>query len=291
MEFLCGLAFVIVIITVVGHGFWVLAAAILRSITGTLPQTPPSSLDQAASNQPPTPSGDLRQANALIERLTKGKILSVESYCAIRELLDLHAKDANTFLPPPLYRSQSQQAEAQPSPASPTATPTPASPTIPEPIILASAIEPSTTPVLPKPASELTHATVAPTTPTKVHALDRNYDAAPPKLSAVVEAQSRRAFGEVLQQFLSEKNIYWGELLSAVLIVGSAVGLILSLRSELSRIIPLFPAVLFLLITTAIHLAGFYTLKRWKLPSTSRGLLLIGSLLIPLTGLSNLLVN
>ena len=40
----------------------------------------------------------------------------------------------------------------------------------------------------------------------------------------------RRSFSEVMSGFMHEKNIRWGELASGILIVGSAVGLVVSLR-------------------------------------------------------------
>ncbi len=122
------------------------------------------------------------------------------------------------------------------------------------------------------------------------HALDREYSIQPPSIAAQSRATAKRALGDVLKQFLSARNIHWGELLSALLIVGSAVGLILSLRTELSRIIPMFPAVIFSLVVLAIHLAGFYTLTRWKLPSTSRGLLFLGAIMIPISALASSLL-
>ncbi len=96
----------------------------------------------------------------------------------------------------------------------------------------------------------------------------------------------RRTFNEVMAGFMLEKNIRWGELASGILIVGSAVGLVVSLRNELRDTIPYFSALIFLLITAAIHGAGIYTLKKWKLRTTSRGTLLIGLLLIPLNFLA-----
>jgi hypothetical protein len=96
----------------------------------------------------------------------------------------------------------------------------------------------------------------------------------------------QRDWGKLLQAFMEEKNIRWGELLSGMLIVGSAIGLVISLWSTLKDSIPYFPALLFMLATAAIHGAGLYTLRRWKLQSTSRGLLLISTLLIPLNFLA-----
>ena len=100
------------------------------------------------------------------------------------------------------------------------------------------------------------------------------------------DPEPRRTLKEMLASFMLDKNIRIGELASGILIVGSAVGLVISLRNELQDAIPYFSALLFLLITAAIHAAGIYTLKKWKLRNTSRGTLLIGFLLIPLNFLA-----
>lgn len=106
-----------------------------------------------------------------------------------------------------------------------------------------------------------------------------------PRPAMPVEEQ-KRPLGSLLQAFMEEKNIRWGELVSGLLIVGSAIGLVVSLWSTLKNQIPYLPALLFLLATAAIHGAGLYTFKRWKLEATSRGLLLITVLLVPLNFLA-----
>ena len=94
-----------------------------------------------------------------------------------------------------------------------------------------------------------------------------------------------------MANFMLDKNIRWGELASGILIVGSAIGLVISLRTQLSETIPYFPALLFLLITAAIHAAGSYTLRKWKLRNTSRGVLVIGLFMVPLNFLSACLLS
>lgn len=101
----------------------------------------------------------------------------------------------------------------------------------------------------------------------------------------------RKSLAEWSHSFMEERNIHWGELASGILIVGSALGLVISLRRELQDTIPYFPALLFLLISFAVHYAGVYTLKRWRLRSTSRGLLIISLLLVPLNFLAGVLFN
>ncbi len=107
----------------------------------------------------------------------------------------------------------------------------------------------------------------------------------------VAPRKSKKPLSDMLVAFMAERNIRWGELASGILIVGSALGLVVSLREQLRDAIPYFPALLFLLITAAIHAAGVYTLRRWRLRNTSRGVLIIGLLLIPLNFLAACLLT
>jgi hypothetical protein len=91
----------------------------------------------------------------------------------------------------------------------------------------------------------------------------------------------RRSFGEMLAGFMEEKNILWGELAGGLLIVGCSIALVISLWQTLEKI-PYFPFLILTAITAAIFGAGLYTLRHWKLESTSRSLLLIATLLTPL---------
>ena len=101
----------------------------------------------------------------------------------------------------------------------------------------------------------------------------------------------RRPLSEMLAGFMQDNNIRWGELASGILIVGSSVGLVLSLREQLQETIPYFSALVFMLITVAINAAGIYTLRRWKLRNTSRGVLVIGLLLVPLNFLAGCILT
>ncbi|MFO0863109.1 MAG: hypothetical protein U0744_00350 [Gemmataceae bacterium] len=111
-------------------------------------------------------------------------------------------------------------------------------------------------------------------------------DAPPPPPRRVREkpqepAKPRRSFGEMLAGFMEEKNILWGELAGGLLIVGCSIALVISLWQTLEKI-PYFPFLILTAITAAIFAAGLYTLRHWKLESTSRSLLLIATLLTPL---------
>jgi hypothetical protein len=84
---------------------------------------------------------------------------------------------------------------------------------------------------------------------------------------------------------MEERNILWGELTGGLLIVGCSIALVITLWHSLEEL-PYFPFLLFACITAALFGAGEYTLHHWKLESTSRGMLVIALLLVPL----NLLV-
>ena len=94
--------------------------------------------------------------------------------------------------------------------------------------------------------------------------------------------RTTRSWREVFALFMQEKNIRWGEIGERNFDCRHAVGLVLSLRTQLLHVIPYFPYALFLLITAAIIASGVYTLHRWRLQMTSRGILVIGLMLIPL---------
>ncbi|MFL5330067.1 MAG: hypothetical protein ACJ8C4_14275 [Gemmataceae bacterium] len=92
----------------------------------------------------------------------------------------------------------------------------------------------------------------------------------------------RRTLGEVLAAFMEERNILWGELVGGLLIVGCSIALVISLWQTLQQQIHYFPFFVFAGLTLALFGAGRYTLSHWKLASTSRGLLVIATMLTPL---------
>ncbi len=101
----------------------------------------------------------------------------------------------------------------------------------------------------------------------------------------------QRLTKDMLQAFMQQANVKWIELISAALIVICSVGLVVSLWSTLSNTSRFFPAILFCLATVTVHAAGHYTLWKWKLRSTSRGVLHIALLLIPLAVLVGILLS
>src|SRR6185503_8861747 len=116
-------------------------------------------------------------------------------------------------------------------------------------------------------------------------------DDAPPRgqpSSAPPPAPSRpprRSFSEVLNSFMEESNIRWGEIIGGLLIIGCSTALVVSLWAQISQI-PVLKFLIFTTVTAILFGIGLYTEHRWKLPTTSRGILTIATLLVPLNFLA-----
>jgi len=91
----------------------------------------------------------------------------------------------------------------------------------------------------------------------------------------------RRSWAEMLAAFMEERNIRWGELVGGLLIVCSSVALVISLWDALEQI-PYFPFLIVVAVSSAVFGVGLYAHHRWELESTSRGTLIIATLLVPL---------
>jgi hypothetical protein len=97
--------------------------------------------------------------------------------------------------------------------------------------------------------------------------------------------EPRRPFTEVVAAFMEQSNIRWGEIVGGLLIIGCSTALVISLWNEIARI-PVLKFFIFTTVTAALFGVGFYTAHRWKLPTTSRGILTIATLLVPLNFLA-----
>src|ERR1700752_3940725 len=95
----------------------------------------------------------------------------------------------------------------------------------------------------------------------------------------------RRSFSEVLNSFMEESNIRWGEIIGGLLIIGCSTALVISLWAQISEI-PVLKFLIFTTVTAVLFGIGLYTEHRWKLPTTSRGILTIATLLVPLNFLA-----
>ena len=99
------------------------------------------------------------------------------------------------------------------------------------------------------------------------------------------EPKTKRSFSEMLNSFMEESNIRWGEIIGGLLIIGCSTALVVSLWAQISQI-PVLKFLIFTTVTAVLFGIGLYTEHRWKLPTTSRGILTIATLLVPLNFLA-----
>lgn len=109
--------------------------------------------------------------------------------------------------------------------------------------------------------------------------------ASAPVLPARPKTPPRANLGDLLATFMEERNVRWGELIGGLLIVGGSIALVISFWAEIAAR-TLLKFGLFNGIAAALFGLGFYTHRKWKLPTTSRGVLVIATALIPLNFLT-----
>jgi hypothetical protein len=111
--------------------------------------------------------------------------------------------------------------------------------------------------------------------------------AAPPRPVAPLPPPRppRKSFGEVLGTFLAERDIHVtelvGVLLGGLLMVGASVMFVIAYWNRLEAYQPLKFSV-FVGYSSVVFAAGLFAFHRWKLQATGRGLMTIGILLVPL---------
>lgn len=302
LSVLCGLAFVLLVVTVVGHGLWLFFATIFRGFSGEAsaatkpPARPCPSCGRIgtvvdgrcracgavpAISPPATLTQELEATARHLERLLRRGIVRPDEYermmDAIRaDLVRLHPGAASL----PSQPAQEPEAARAHSAG--------------EAIVDAALVEPlperRTPPVLqpaahgpPEHAAESPFGATNPLAPVRtpgvIHPLDRAEPARPP--APPQPSVPARTLADMLQSFMEESNIRLGEVIAGTVIVCCAIGLVISLRSTLKEI-PYAPALLFMLFTVAFHGAGLYSLRRWNLQAISRVILIIALLLVPL---------
>src|SRR5262245_52367578 len=284
--------FGLALVTVIGHGIWVLLAAIFRALF--VESKPPSGADGASGveakraaqcvvcgavssaddifchfcGQPRTSAGPIAElaltARQLDKFLAKGR-LDAETHKLVMDVIDEERAGLTTPVRPKAIEAP-RETEAVPVASSPIAV------------------------------NQLSEAFKAPypqaaPAPTAVNQLtDASQAASPQATPSAVEqevfiVEPRRSFAEMLESFMEESSIRWGELIGGLLIVGGSIALVVSQWSDIAAR-PFMKFSIFIGVTTALFGLGFYSAHRWKLPTTSRGALIISTLLAPLNFLA-----
>lgn len=248
LEILLFLAVLLGIITVLGHGLWLAIAAIFRALAD-------DSHDVFAAER-----ADTEAFRRVVLRLRDAGKLEPDEMRRILNLVEPQAKP--------------QPAEQEPIAAPVRVVPPDARQAGSLPPAPAAAAEPAA------PLSRRRRENVIAPQP---HPLDQiGSPAAAPPAPRSYAGDARRATAHVMRSFLAEHNIRWGELVAGLLIVVCSVGLVISLWNTLEETHRLLPSLVFMLGTAGVEGAGLYTLTRWRLRTTSRAMLVIASLLVPL---------
>lgn len=272
MEVFFVIAFVWAIITLVGHGTWVLIRSIFTSLTPekTFPSSDSSRSGLSSSPFPPhnsTTAPDLH--NGAIQPNPQ------EDLVGFTRMIDALASDNHL----PVDEGEILKQKAQELAAT-----FKSQDTNPQPLSLGLALD-----LAIEDESEVLD---------ELELIDA--DSASTSIGTIPSSQPRevatpfhqptpkQAVSEIVTSFLAQHNIRWGELIAGILIVVCSIGLVLSLWSTLTSAHRIVPAVVFMSADAAIFAAGLYTMKRWKLRHTSRAVLIIATLLVPLCVLAGL---
>jgi len=303
---------ILTIVTLVGHGIWALLAAIFgrgrKESTQTCPfcarSTPASHVhcDWCDKDLRSLAALELRDLAAVRRQLQRFREKGTMKPKAADRLLGRLQNYREQVLHPgaekptePIVAAlvvddvkQVRPAVAPPVPPPVALQPEAARPSRPElpvaALLPSPQLEPASFPIdsqLPAPmaayrAADAANASLHETT-SKPHVPAAPLPAAKPQPPALPS----RSWTEVLAAFMEQRNIRWGELIGGLLFVCSSVALVVSLWETLERI-PYSKFFIFVSISSAVFGVGLYAHYRWKLESTSRALLVIATLLVPL---------
>ena len=251
VEILIGLFILWVTITLVGHASWVLIRFIFRAITDT--STTPAVGTKREFLEPQ--KKDIRATYRVFDRMIARGLLNPDELARVRskvvELEYPSSTPASTAASDTGSEIPTLDAECQKPPPVVASSPPP---------IVATLVEET--------ANQQPPATTVVAEP--------------------IETAPALSRAEVIRSFLAAHNIRWGELVAGILIVVCSIGLVVNLWSELIQTHRVIPSLIFLCGNAAIFSAGLYTLSRWRLRHTSRAVLVIATLLVPLSVLAGL---
>ncbi|TWU45172.1 hypothetical protein Q31b_03430 [Novipirellula aureliae] len=242
-----------IIITLVGHASWLLIAAIWHAIFG--PNDAGLGLSRESRQSENRFQDDQHAFLRVIDYLLYRGLISSQEFETIRnKLAELRRLEA---MPQPMEVTKPMQASGPTEEA--------------EDETLTETVEVAEVPIMAQPIAV-----------PRVISED--------SIAAVVEVKqgSTLSKAEIIRSFLATHNIRWGELVAGLLIVICSIGLVVSLWNTLITSHRVVPSLIFLAGNGAIFAAGLYTLSRWKLRHTSRAVLVIATLLVPLSVLAGL---
>jgi hypothetical protein len=312
MEALFVLAVILLLITLIGHGIWVFLRWIIRQLAGksaaelrvqSLGLSRCANCNADISSQATfcgycgagRPSGivvellkDLAATERQLGRFRRAGGITNDVYEEFKsriqtERIRLSNREAATpATPPPVVP---QPAVVRQQPASVTeSTNEETAPSVPPSVILSETSTTSSVVIDADSGSAVRTEESVFARDAHVAAAERDWEKTPPPPPSPA-TEPRRPLAEVLAAFMEQSNIRWGEIIGGLLIIGCSTALVVSLWAQISSI-PVLKFLIFTTVTAALFGVGLYTEHRWKLPTTSRGILTIATLLVPLNFLA-----
>jgi hypothetical protein len=288
--FIFVLLFALGLITVIGHALWVLLAMIFRAIFGAdeqpVLQNQPVFDARCAECGAGLRLGDDFCSGCGRWQGTQSKAGPVVELALVARLLDrlLNQGKLDSETHRRVMQAVEEERQRLTAPFRQPAAPPPA--TQPVPVEARDEVEPALAQVAPAAIEQHAFAVEREKSDQRVVEPDIPIEPARPIAAAPEQpAQPRRSFTEMLETFMEESSIRWGELIGGLLIIGCSIALVVSLWSEIASR-PLLKFSVFVGVTTALFGLGFYSAHRWRLPTTSRGALIISTLLVPLNFLA-----
>ncbi|HXM34580.1 MAG TPA: hypothetical protein VN920_05300, partial [Pyrinomonadaceae bacterium] len=315
MEALLVLLFILLLITLIGHAIWVSLRWVIRQLVGSSPPEDPKVQTLRISSKcancnftfvtkadfcghcgAPRPTGmvsellkDLAATARQVDRFHRSGVIDEITYERLKHQLEAE-RFRLTHRGAPAPTSPSRPAGEVVVSPQPTVAESFASQELPlsQPdsvVVTASltatedgiVIEPDPVPAYSW-AEDKTAPQTQPTFAARANEARKAEPATPP-------LPPRKPFAEVLAAFMEQSNIRWGEIIGGLLIIGCSTALVVSLWAQISSI-PVLKFLIFTTVTAALFGVGLYTEHRWKLPTTSRGILTIATLLVPLNFLA-----
>ncbi|OYP34015.1 hypothetical protein [Rhodopirellula sp. MGV] len=284
MDIFLGLAFVWLVITGLGHLSWVVTAFILRSAFGIQKDQPHGSAKATSLD------ADLAATHRIVSHLVGRGLISPDQAgewrITLRRLSNGESapkgEAASTASPPSSTAEPFAATLVEPAAApAPTIRPVSSAAATSNAIPVAERVAMTPASVTPAavPASMPSAAVIAQTLATEPVVAQ-----GPSQANDSVKAKAGRSIAELM----ADHNVRWGELIAGILIVVCSIGLVVSLWSTITAMHRVVPSLIFMCGNASIFFAGLYTLFRWKLQSSSRATLVIGTLLVPLGILAGL---
>ncbi|MFN9852433.1 MAG: hypothetical protein ACK57P_11515 [Planctomycetota bacterium] len=287
MEWIVGLFFLwfgLLLWAAIGHGLWVLGASIFSVTT---PRSCPACRRAIDAEDRAcrycgwsSVSADALQGLKVCRNAIEGAFA--------RKLIDEETRQRGFHVLGQLEEQLSRERRGE-RPLDRVPTPIPTPPDTPSPPVIATVVPPTVAPPTVAPPAVAAPSPV-PSSPVPssrlgehVHALDREYPKA--KQVDAPKLPSARSWSQWMSAFLEESNIRWGELVGGLLIVCCSVALVISFWENIASR-PWLKFSIFTGINMATFGLGLYAWHRWKLPTTSKGILVIGMMLLPLNFLA-----